>query len=59
MNEQTRSQYRLPIEVDAWLKDVASKEGRSKNSMMVAVLRQKMESQKENAQLVAASQALG
>jgi len=57
MEDVVRSQYRLPPEVDAWLKEAAQEEMRSKNSMLVKVLREKMSAQIENARLVAASQA--
>lgn len=42
MEPIVRSQYRLPVDVDEWLKDEAKQDRRSKNSMLVAVLRRFM-----------------
>lgn len=58
MKETIRSQYRLPQDVDLWLKEEADRDGRSKNSMLVAALRQCMNAQKRNAQPIAVGQAL-
>lgn len=42
MEPTVRSQYRLPAEVDGWLKDAAKAERRSKNAMLVEFLRMMM-----------------
>jgi hypothetical protein len=51
-----RMQVRLPSDVDAWLKARARADSRSKNSMLVTLLREAIRREKnENAPLVAAS----
>ncbi|MGL5183350.1 Arc family DNA-binding protein [Herbaspirillum huttiense] len=57
MNDVIRSQYRLPQDVDLWLKEEAERDGRSKNSMLVAALRQCMNAQKRNAPTAATVEA--
>lgn len=45
-----RMQVRLPSDVDAWLKTRAKEDSRSKNSMLVTLLREAMRrEEKENA----------
>lgn len=58
MTQLVRSQYRLPVDVDNWLKQEADRDGRSKNSMLVAALRQVMRQRNGNASSVAADEAL-
>jgi hypothetical protein len=58
MKEIVRAQYRLPTDVDGWLKHVAEKDGRSKNSMLIALLRRQMEGQNENAPSAGTGEAL-
>lgn len=58
MKEVVRSQYRLPADVDAWLKVEAERDGRTKNSMLVALLRKNMGGRNENASLAATGEAL-
>jgi hypothetical protein len=58
MKEIVRAQHRLPTDVDGWLKCEADRDERSKNSMLVALLRKQMTGQKENAQPAATGQAL-
>ncbi|MFX5521635.1 Arc family DNA-binding protein [Acinetobacter baumannii] len=57
MNDVIRSQYRLPPDVDLWLKEEAERDGRSKNSRLVAALRQCMNAQKRNAPTAATVEA--
>ncbi|MDR5797254.1 hypothetical protein QCE49_28050 [Caballeronia sp. LZ008] len=58
MKDVVRSQYRLPVEVDAWLKMQAERDGRTKNSMLVALLKKNMSGQKENASSAGTGEAL-
>ncbi|WP_175994896.1 hypothetical protein [Burkholderia vietnamiensis] len=58
METMVRSQYRLPRDVDVWLKDEAARDGRSKNSMLVAILRKEMACKKENAPSAGTGEAL-
>ncbi|MDB6082449.1 MAG: Arc family DNA-binding protein [Gammaproteobacteria bacterium] len=54
-----RMQVRLPSDVDAWLKTRAKEDSRSKNSMLVTLLREAMRREtNENAPLVAASRGV-
>jgi hypothetical protein len=47
MERLVRSQYRLPEDVDSWLKAVAKRQSRSKNGQLVEFLRGLMR-QEEN-----------
>jgi hypothetical protein len=42
MEDVVRSQCRLPVEVDRWLKSRAKAEGRSKNAQLVSELKKLM-----------------
>jgi hypothetical protein len=58
MTQLVRSQYRLPVDVDNWLKQEADRDGRSKNSMLVAALRQVMRQRNGNAPAAGTDEAL-
>lgn len=44
--EMVRSNYRLPEDVDAWLKQNAKDQSRSKNGQLVEILKQLMKAGK-------------
>ena len=47
MKDEIRSQFRIPGEVGAWLKELAESNFRSMNGQLVAVLKEKMDATKE------------
>lgn len=58
MNREVKMMIRLPVDVRDWFRSYAKRNDRSMNGQMVAILREIMDGQKENAPESEGSDAL-